>query len=867
MAGLAKLNIPTDVALLSYEYLFGNFSATNAFTTSNIFTTNVYLIGNLIDTGNVTPGYTTLTITGNVSASNALTTNSIYANTLSLSNIGSSIILTGNITAANAFTTGNVFAGGIMIVGNGAPTLTTVSVANNLLVSNAIATTNVFTGNLLMSGNFTVGGLTDKTSLNVLGNTAVSNALITTNVFTGNVLSSGNVTIGGLLGKTTLDVTTGNAYFSNALTSSNVYAIGSIITPTLSASNVTVSNAVSTNNVWATNVYATGNMSFAGLPGLTTATLAGNVLISNTLTTTNVWTNNVYATGNMSLTGLPGLTTMNITGNAVFANTLSTTNVWTKTVVSSGLMSVSGLPGLTTVNVTGNVLIANALTTNNVYTGNLFGTGDFIITGGVTSGILTANIVGNAYVSNAISTTNVFASTLTSNTVYITGNIYASNAIQTQNIWAMNVYASNLFVGTSTLYADPLTKSIGANVWTSTQASTLTRGTHVPLYVESAGVAPSVGTVWTGDTYSDASYMYKYINTASPAWRTISLLNPTNPAVNAVGTQAFTTSATSLIHVTQTVDPAITGTVTWRLTNHPSNVYVSNTSSRGCTIVVPTTSQATSSSTVTVTAVNSIGLSSVQAFLLNLTAPTILLGTTRDYPVSNASILRQFTSTNGDYWYQPPNTSTQPVQLYTNFTNATAGMGLVLVARGRESTDWWNSGGQNFSSTSTTLTSAGLNINTPIAVLPDRFVNSLIGNWRNMRMVVNRTTSGLNDSLYYVGTSDGPFSWNYFRAGSGNNGVNEFNPSTRVRINVSRYTGTFRTGTLTAQTGDTQNWLDWYPTGINDCTRIFTTTWSGHSASSTQWQGWSAGASCTSGYQTINNEGHTLQLVHCYMEC
>ena len=154
MAGLAKLTIPTSVAVIDYEYVFGNFSSTNAFTTSNIWSTNVFIIGNLIDTANATPGYTTLAITGNASVSNALTVGSLYANTLSLSNIGSTITLTGNVaTPSNAFTTNNVFVSGNMVV-NGVtnPGVTRVALGDNILVANAIATTNVFAGNVLATG-------------------------------------------------------------------------------------------------------------------------------------------------------------------------------------------------------------------------------------------------------------------------------------------------------------------------------------------------------------------------------------------------------------------------------------------------------------------------------------------------------------------------------------------------------------------------------------------------------------------------------------------------------------------------------------------------------------------------------------------
>jgi len=869
MAGLAKLTIPTNVAVIDYEYTFGNFVSTNAFTTTNIFTTNVFVIGNLIDTGNVTPGYTTLRITGNVAVSNALTVPSLYANTLSLSNVGSTITLTGNVTTpSNAFTTANVFASGNMVVtGTTNPGVTRVALGDNLLVANAIATTNVFTGNLTATGNWTVGGLSGITSLNVQGNTAVSNAVTTTNVFVGNVLATGNLTITGLPRLTTLNVT-GNAYVSNAVTSSNVFATGRMTiaggptgnsTLLYGSANLFVSNAVSTTNVWTTNVTATGNMTISGLPALTSATITGNVLVGNTVTTTNVWTNNVTATGQMSFAGLPGLTTVSILGNALVSNTLTTTNVWTNNVISTGQMTVTGRPGETTARITGNVVVANTFTTNNVFAGNVFVTGNLIVTGERTTGILTANVNGNVFASNAFETTNVFAATMTSNLVYLTGNVFVSNAIQSQNIWATNVYAANVYIKTTGLYADLATKSIGAAVWTSTQAATLTRAAHVPLYVESAGVAPSAGTVWTGDMYYDNSTLYKYMG-ASPLWCPIAPITPAAPSLATIGTQTITLNATNAIQVSQTVDATSVGLVSWSLSGQPPDVFLSNTSSGGATIVVPAFMRGSSTSTVTVAATNSRGTPSQQVFSLGITMPTILLGASRDYPVSNASVLRQFTSTDGNYWYQPLNTDTQPVQLYTNFSNAPAGRGYVLIARGRESTDWWNSAGQNYSSTSTTLTSASLNTNTPIAVLSDRFVNSLIGNWRNMKLLVNRINGG--DSWYLTGSSDGPFSWNWFRSNDGTNNQDRASPSLKVRTSASRYTSTFKQGTFSG-TLDNAN-IDWDVLNNNTCGRLFTWWWGGHGV----YQGWSGGATCTpaGGFQT-GTEGHFIQLVNCYMEC
>jgi len=134
------------------------------------------------------------------------------------------------------------------------------------------------------------------------------------------------------------------------------------------------------------------------------------------------------------------------------------------------------------------------------------------------------------------------------------------------------------------------------------------------------------------------------------------------------------------------------------------------------------------------------------------------VGLTAAAPAANAAAISAAgIRTDGNYWYQPAGQST-PIQLYTQFTNAPAGKGYVLIARGRESTNWWDTNGQNTSG----LTSAGLTTNTPIAVLPNSFVNGLCGNqWNGIRIMTNRLNS--NDSWIFVGTTTTTFSWTYFQ--------------------------------------------------------------------------------------------------------
>lgn len=200
----------------------------------------------------------------------------------------------------------------------------------------------------------------------------------------------------------------------------------------------------------------------------------------------------------------------------------------------------------------------------------------------------------------------------------------------------------------------------------------------------------------------------------------------------------------------------------------------------------------------------------------------------------------------GNYYYKPSGYSSSAIQCYTNFTNAPAGKGYVLVARGRESTDYWNAAGQN----TTALLAANLTTNTPVAVAPGTFVSALGGNWSSMKILINRYYIG--DSFYIQGTTSATFTWSVFNA----------SPSS-VAATLQRYTSNWKAGSLSYTATNTTGWTDQSPLG-NDCSRIFTWTWSSHGG----YQGVSAGSSCTtSGTFQYSTEQHNIDLASFYVEC
>ena len=228
-----------------------------------------------------------------------------------------------------------------------------------------------------------------------------------------------------------------------------------------------------------------------------------------------------------------------------------------------------------------------------------------------------------------------------------------------------------------------------------------------------------------------------------------------------------------------------------------------------------------------------------------------IIGLNRNKPATNATEIRSAwnNATDGDYWYLPAGETT-PVRCYTNFSTAPAGKGYVMVARGRESTDWWNTAGQNFT---TGLYSTYNNTNTPIAVAPNSFVNNLInGNFNAMKMMVNRLNQG--DSWYFQGSTSTTFSWTYFQQ-----------TASSVSSSATQYSGLFKSGTTLLNYAANTNWTDTLNYGNgNNCDRTFTWSWGGHGV----YQGWSGGAACTPAGSFQNaGEGHAIQLVNCFIEC
>jgi hypothetical protein len=204
----------------------------------------------------------------------------------------------------------------------------------------------------------------------------------------------------------------------------------------------------------------------------------------------------------------------------------------------------------------------------------------------------------------------------------------------------------------------------------------------------------------------------------------------------------------------------------------------------------------------------------------------------------------------GDYWIKPTSYAGSAKLLYVDNTNR--GGGWVLVAKGRESSDanaWWADASYNENQLINSSRAT-----TTVARVDSSFVGALwgSGSWTsNSNFLVNRAEVG--DSWRYLLPSGRTFSWTDF-GGAQNVSTSPVNATSGSRWSAAWWTGSEIIAT-------NFNYWDWYATGNNDGTRIFSWWWSGHG----NFRGWSAGASVTNGFQA-GSEGHAIQTVQIYIK-
>jgi hypothetical protein len=214
----------------------------------------------------------------------------------------------------------------------------------NLYSSPPVPAMSILGGDLIIAS----GG-----SLVVQANAYISNAVTTTNVF------ANTSTLTGTTGATTLNVT-GNVYASNAVTTTNLYTAGitsnavstvfNFDTLTIPFVSCTTLNVASTSNL--------DTVTLTGEPGLTTVFASGNIYASNAVTTTNVFASDVILASSTLGTVVAG----QLEYNTYLYGTINTTS-------GRGSVPIDYIYRLTT------PTAAYGIASNNFFTGTNTGTG------------------------------------------------------------------------------------------------------------------------------------------------------------------------------------------------------------------------------------------------------------------------------------------------------------------------------------------------------------------------------------------------------------------------------------------------------------------------------------------------------------
>jgi hypothetical protein len=404
-----------------------------------------------------------------------------YINTQYL-NVASTMNFSGQLaTFSNLYVPGNLSVSNLSVTGNLYVTATNLQTTNALTINNSGTMTalkviqnetSIHTHNVAEFWDATVLAMVIDPEGNVGIHTTSSPGYALTVTDPANFET---LYIRGKSGQTTLNVN-GNVYASNALSTTNIFATGSVVVgPPATAiqanlhveqSNIFIGNSAITGSNWSTSgsVYMlnfdnSANPLSSGKPNKITLfsnTVAGiycGIGVTNASQNfaslglysyghTIIYNGLGYTTGGFTNSGTLSLGGVNAAAKFYVMNETNSTGIRIDSTNYALVTSGSGRVGFGTLtpsanlHVLGNVYASNAVTTTNVFTTNVTATGIQTIAG--LTGLTSLNVTGNVYVSNAVTTTNLFANTLTmsnaASTINVTGNLYVSNAITTTNL-------------------------------------------------------------------------------------------------------------------------------------------------------------------------------------------------------------------------------------------------------------------------------------------------------------------------------------------------------------------------------------------------------------------------------------------------
>ena len=606
----------------------GNIHASNAISTGNLFGSGYMTIAGVqLDSYN-------MSITGNAYVSNAITTANVFPNVVRVSSFitGSSIVVVGNLTASNTLTTTNIYVSNILASGN--LTVTgSCTVTGNAYVANAVTASNVWLTDSVYASNVF-------SSQNVYS----ANSVTTANVWTTNVDATGSLTI------TRTSVITGNIFSANLFTNnlfSNIVSSGILTVTgdntvgytTLRASNMSSSNALTTQNVFTSNITSLGVGTFSAID------VTGNAYVSNAVTTTNVFSNAIvfgFVTCTGGAPGLPttGQTTL-VSSNLTASNSLVVSNVFSTG--GLGLGSVRFTPGggspleyNTSMVAANNTFVSNTITVNNAWlSSNVYAQKTIQVntlriyqdttSGGLFTQSLTRRTKLPVYREQTyaptnpggIPTTQTFTVTVVNPGI---GNVFYVDGVNRPALTLLRggVYTFNQANASNS--GHPIAFKIdGGSSYTTGVVSSGTPGTggaqtvftvdpsapaqlryyctvHGDFMGSTISIAEAPTGVFNGDEYYGTTTLAlnKFIG---GTWRTIGYPVLTTPVITQLSTQTMTADTSVsvgvflnspvVIPVVQTASSASVGQITWSISGQPSNVYLTNQQSTGCSVVVP----------------------------------------------------------------------------------------------------------------------------------------------------------------------------------------------------------------------------------------------------------------------------------------
>jgi len=604
----------------------GNIHASNAISTGNLFGSgHMTVAGVQLDSYN-------MSITGNAYVSNAITTTNVFSNVVRVSSFitGTSIVVVGNLTASNTLTTTNIYVSNILASGN--LTVTgSCTVTGNAYVANAVTASNVWLTDSFYASNVF-------SSQNVYS----ANSITTANVWTTNVNAAGSLTIAQT------SAITGNIFAANVFTNnlfSNIVSSGilrvtgdnTVGYTTLRASNMSSSNALTTQNVFTSNITSLGVGTFSAID------ITGNAYVSNALTTTNVFSNAIVSGFVTSTGGAPGLPTTGLTtlasANLTASNTLVVSNLYSTGSLGLGSVRFTAGPIMlqytTSMVAANNTFVSNTITVNNAWlSSNVYAQKTIqintlriyqdVTSGGLFTQSLTRRTKLPVYREQTYAPTNP-GGIPTTQTFTVTvvnpggGNVFYIDGVNRPTLTLLRggVYTFNQANASNSTH--PIAFKIdGGSNYTTGVVSSGTPGsngqtvftvdpsapaqlryyctTHGDYMGSTISIAEAPTGVFNGDEYYGTTTLAlnKFIQ---GTWRTIGYPVLTTPVITQVSTQTMTadTSVTVgvflnspvTIPVVQTASSASVGQITWSISGQPSNVYLTNQQSTGCSIVVP----------------------------------------------------------------------------------------------------------------------------------------------------------------------------------------------------------------------------------------------------------------------------------------